>query len=127
MTSLEGLLDKCDSENVCAIINARHENVYFQIRRKNSAEEPDFTTISQLLNEKINGDEKFIFVGDAAKEFEDLLKNNGNFEILTDFYQTSLNIGNVALDKYLSDEKNAILPHAVMPIYLRKAQPDRGV
>ena len=127
VTSLEGLLDKTEAENACAIINARHENVYFQIRRKNSDETPDFTTISQLLNEKINENEKVTFVGDAVKEFENLLKNNANFEILTDFYQTSLNIGKVALNKYFEDEKCAILPHAITPIYLRKAQPDRGV
>ena len=110
-----------------AIINARHENVYFQIRKNKQEESPDFMPISQLLNEKLGVDEKFTFVGDGVKEFENLLKNNDNFEILTDFYQTSLNIGKVALNKYIADEKNAILPHAVVPIYLRKAQPDRGV
>jgi len=127
VTSLEGLLNKTEDENACAIINARHENVYFQIRRNGCDEMPDFMPISQLLNEKMGADEKFTFVGDGVKEFENLLKNNENFEILTDFYQTSLNIGKVALNKYFEDEKNAILPHSITPIYLRKAQPDRGV
>jgi len=127
VTSLEGLLNKTEAENACAVINARHENVYFQIRRNNSEELPDFMPISQLLNEKMETDEKFTFVGDAVKEFENLLKNEFGYEILTDFYQTSLNIGKVALNKYLADEKSAVLPHAVTPIYLRKAQPDREV
>ena len=127
VTSLEGLLNKTDAENACAVINARHENVYFQIRRKNTDELPNFMPISQLLNEKMEKDENFTFVGDAVKEFENLLKNEFGHEILMDFYQTSLNIGKVALNKYLQDEKNAILPHAVTPIYLRKAQPDREV
>lgn len=127
VTSLEGLLNKTEAENACAVINARHENVYFQIRRNNKEELPDFMPISQLLNEKTESDEKFTFVGDAVKEFENLLKNEYGYEILTDFYQTSLNIGKVALNKYSSDEKNAVLPHAITPIYLRKAQPDREV
>jgi len=127
VTSLEGLLNKTEAENACAVINARHENVYFQIRRNNSEELPDFMPISQLLNEKMESDEKFTFVGDAVKEFGNLLKNEFGYEILTDFYQTSLNIGKVALNKYLQDEKNAVLPHAITPIYLRKAQPDREV
>lgn len=127
VTSLEGLLNKTDSENACAIINARHENVYFQIRRKNCDELPDFMPISQLLNEKVGANEKITFIGDGVKEFENFIKNNCDSDFLYDFYQTSSNIGKVALNKYLADEKNAVLPHAIVPIYLRKAQPDRGV
>lgn len=127
VTSLEGLLNKTDSENTCSMINARHENVYFQIRRKNSYEKPDFMPISQLLNEKIGKEEKFTFVGDATKEFENLLKDALDCEVLKDFYQTSSDIGKVALNRYLQDAKCAVIPHAITPIYLRKAQPDREV
>ena len=41
VTSLEGLIEMADNKNVCAIINARHGNVYTQIKYNNNLLEPD--------------------------------------------------------------------------------------
>lgn len=127
VTALEGLIEMADNENVCAIINAKHGNVYVQIKYKNELEEPDFMTIEQLLNELKNREEKFVIVGDATSEFEEILKNNIKCEIFEGKIETSLHIGKSALNKYYEDENVAKIPNEINPIYLRKAQPDRGV
>ena len=127
VSSLEGLIEMAENENVCAIINAKHGNVYTQIKYKNELYEPDFMTIEQLLNCLKNKEEKFVIVGDATIEFEELLKNNIDCEIFDKKIETSLYIGKSALNKYYSDENVAKNPNEVNPIYLRKAQPDRGV
>lgn len=127
VTSLEGLIEMVESENVCAIINAKHGNVYTQIKYKNKLEEPDFMTIDQLLNELKNREEEFIIVGDATSEFEEIFKNNIKCEIFEEKIKTSLYIGKSALNKYLRDENAVKSPNEINPIYLRKAQPDRGV
>ena len=127
VTSLEGLIEMADSENVCPIINAKHGNVYTQIKYKNKLEEPDFMTIDQLLNELKNREEEFVIVGDATSEFEEIFKNNIKCEIFEEKIETSLHIGKSALNKCFQDEKAAKNPNEINPIYLRKAQPDRGV
>ena len=127
VTSLEGLIEMADSENVCAVINAKHGNLYTQIKHKNVLEEPDFMTIDQLLNELKNREEEFVIVGDATSEFEEIFKNNIKCEIFEEKIETSLYIGKSALNKYLRDENTVKSPNEINPIYLRKAQPDRGV
>lgn len=127
VTSLEALIEMAESENVCAIINAKHGNVYVQIKYKNELLEPDFMTIDQLLNCLKEKKEKFIIVGDATIEFEEILKNNIDCEIFEEKIETSLHVGKSALNKYIQDENNAKIPNEINPIYLRKAQPDRGV
>lgn len=126
VTSLEGLLEISQSKNACAIINARHGNVYMQIRHKGKPGAPDFMTIEQLINELKNRNEKFEVVGDATEEFENLLKLSTDCKILEGRYETSSNIGKTALNKYATDENEAKIPHEILPIYLRKAQPDRS-
>lgn len=127
VTSLEGLIEMADSENVCAIINAKHGNVYSQIKYKNELKSPDFMTIDQLLNELKLLNEEFIIVGDATDEFGEKIKNEINCEIFDKKIETSLNIGKFAINSYLVDENVAKNPNQINPIYLRKAQPDRGV
>lgn len=127
VTSLEGLIEMGNSENVCAVINAKHGNVYAQIKYKNKLKTPDCKEISQLLNELKMLNEKFVIVGDATEEYETLFKSEIDCEIFGKKIETSLNIGKVALNKYSLDEKSAKNPSEVNPIYLRLAQPDRGV
>lgn len=127
VTSLEGLIEMGNSDNACAIINAKHGNVYAQIKYKNMLQSPDCKEISQLLNELKALGEKFTIVGDATEEYEELLNSEINCEILTEKIEMSSNIGKVALNKYLSDKNNAKNPSEINPIYLRLAQPDRGV
>ena len=63
----------------------------------------------------------------SNEEYETLFKSEIDCEILTKKIETSLDIGKVALNKYCLDENSAKNPSEVNPIYLRLAQPDRGV
>ncbi len=127
VTSLEGLIELGNNENVCAVINAKHGNVYAQIKYKNELGTPDCVEISQLLNELKNLEGKFVIVGDVTEEYGNLFLSEINCDILDEKIETSLNIGKVAMNKYFADESLAKNPNEVNPIYLRLAQPDRGV
>ena len=127
VTSLEGLIEMADNKNVCAIINARHGNVYTQIKYNNNLLEPDCKSINEVVDELKNYNEKFIIVGDATIEFENLLKEELDCEIFDKKIEGSSDIGKFALNKYFGDENIAKIPHEILPIYLRKPQPDREV
>jgi len=127
VTSLEGLIEMADSENVCAIINARHGNVYAQIKHNGTLLEPDCRAIDDVITELKGYNEKFIITGDATIEFENLLKEELDCEIFSKKIEGSSDIGKFALNRYFEDEKVAKIPHEILPIYLRKPQPDREV
>lgn len=127
VTSLEGLIEMVNGDNVCAMINARHGNVYVQIKHNNELLEADCMNIDEIITKLKECNEKFIIVGDATIEFENLLKTNLNCEIFEKKIESSSNIAKFGLNKYFADEKNAKIPHEIIPIYLRKAQPDREV
>lgn len=127
VTSLEGLIEMADNKNICAIINARHGNVYSQIKYNDKLLEPDCKPINEVIDELKKYNEKFIIVGDATIEFENLLKEKLNCEIFDKKIEGSLDIGKFVLNKYFEDETIAKIPHEILPIYLRKPQPDREV
>lgn len=127
VTSLEGLIEMANSENVCAIINARHGNVYAQIKHNGMLLEPDCKNIEDVINELKGYNEKFIIVGDATDEFENLLKEEVDCEVFDKKIERSSDVGKFALNKYFQDENAAKIPHEILPIYLRKPQPDREV
>lgn len=127
VTSLEGLIEAANSENVCALINARHGNVYSQVKYNGELLEPDCRTIEEVIVLLKTYGEKFVIVGDATEEFENLLKESINCEIFSKKFEASSDIGKFALNKYFDDESVAKNPHEILPIYLRKAQPDREV
>jgi len=116
VTALEGLLNTVEG-NACAIIDARHDNVYAQYRINNEYSEPDCVNINELL-EKLP-DENITFVGDATPVHRELLgKYNINENILI---QSASDLINYALKNNLQAQK----PEEVNPVYLRKAQPER--
>jgi len=127
VTSLEGLIEMTTGENVCAIINARHGNVYAQIKHHNELLEPDCRLIDDVISELKEYGEKFIIVGDATIEFENLLNSELNCEIFEKKIESSSDIARFGLNKYFEDENIAKIPHEILPIYLRKPQPDREV
>jgi len=127
VTSLEGLIEMGDSENVCAIINARHGNVYSQIKYNGEILEPDCKTIEEVIEELKKLGNKFVVVGDATIEFENLLISELDCEIFDKKIEASSDIARFALNRYFQDENVAKIPHEILPIYLRKAQPDREV
>lgn len=127
VTSLEGLIQMADSENVCAIINARHGNVYAQIKLNGKLLEADCYEINEVIAKLNELGEKLVIVGDATEEFSDLLKEKTNCEIFEKKVELSSDIGEYALNRYYEDKNVAKIPHEILPIYLRKAQPEREV
>ena len=127
VTSLEGLIQMVNGDNVCAIINARHGNVYAQIKHNGELLEADCYEINEVVSKLKGFSEKFTIVGDATIEFQDFLNENLNCEIFEKKIELSSDIGRFALNKYFKDENVAKIPHEILPIYLRKAQPEREV
>lgn len=126
VTSLEGLIEMAEGENVCAIINARHGNVYYQIKLNGNLLAPDCKQIEQVINELNGFNEKFIIAGDATEEFKDLFNFTEKYIIFDKMLETSTDIGNFAWKEYFRNTDVAKNPHEIVPIYLRKAEPDRG-
>ena len=116
-----------NGDNVCAIINARHGNVYAQIKHNGELLEADCYEINEVVSKLKGFSEKFTIVGDATIEFQDFLNENLNCEIFEKKIELSSDIGRFALNKYFQDESIAKIPHEILPIYLRKAQPEREV
>ena len=75
VTALEGLLNKVDG-NACAIIDARHDNVYVQYRDDGEYSKPDCININELLEEL--KDKNMIFVGDATSVHKELIESNNH-------------------------------------------------
>lgn len=127
VTSLEGLLEMADSDYSCAIINARHGNVYAEIKADGKLLSSDCRSINEVIDELKKYNVRWTIVGDATIEFRDLLKAELDCLILDKTIETSSDIGRFALNKYFLDKNIAKIPHEILPIYLRKAQPDREV
>ncbi len=127
VTSLEGLLEMADSDYSCAIINARHGNVYAEIKTDGKLLSSDCRSINEVIDELKKYNVRWTIVGDATIEFRDLLKAELDCLILDKTIETSSDIGRFALNKYFLDKNIAKIPHEILPIYLRKAQPDREV
>lgn len=116
VTALEGLLNTVEG-NACAIIDARHDNVYAQYRINNEYSEPDCININELLQQLSN--EVITFVGDATPVHRELLdKYNINENILI---QSASDLIEYALKNNIEAQN----PEEVNPVYLRKAQPER--
>ena len=127
VTSLEGLIEMAKADNTCAMINARHGNVYAQIKVDGKLLEPDCRNIDDVIDELKGYNKRWVVVGDAVSEFRDLLISKLSCEIFAKTVEASSDIGKVALNRYSLDENVAKIPHEILPIYLRKAQPDREV
>ena len=118
VTALQGLLNKVEG-NVCAIIDARHDNVYAQYRINDTYSEPDCVNINELL-EKLP-DENITFVGDAAVVYKELIENE-NYKINENMLiQSTSDLISYAVKNNLEACDSA----EVNPVYLRKAQPER--
>ena len=118
VTALEGLLNKVDGD-ACAIIDARHDNVYAQYRIAGEYSKPDCVNINELLEEL--KDKNMTFVGDATSVHKELIESN-NHNINDRIIIQSVS----DLIKYaLKNNLQAFAPEKVNPVYLRKAQPER--
>lgn len=116
VTALEGLLHTVEG-NACAIIDARHDNVYAEYRINDKYSEPDCVNINELLEKLPN--KNITFVGDATLVHKGLIeKYDINENILI---QSASDLISYALKNNL-EAKDA---EQINPIYLRKAQAER--
>jgi len=119
VSSLLGLINSSSSQNVCAIIDALHENVYMQYRIDGEYGEPDCVNIHNLV--EVLKDKKITFVGNGILKYREILEKELNCEF-EDAILTKAS--EIALFAY---ENKVVLqePHEVIPVYLRKPQPER--
>ena len=120
VTALEGLLNKVDA-NACAIIDARHDNVYAQYKINGVYSEAKCINIEELINELPN--EEIVFIGDAVNVHKEIIEKN-NYKI-----DDEIQIQNASdLIKYaIKSELSSQNPHEINPVYLRKSQPERTI
>lgn len=122
VTALLGLIHQADADNVCAIIDAKHDNVYTQYKTGNKYSTPDCKNIYELISELKNSKERFLFIGNGIKEHKDLL----NKELECDFDDNLIIQKASDLVKYAyKNNIEEIEPREIIPVYLRKAQPER--
>lgn len=116
VTALEGLLNTTEG-NVCAIIDAKHENVYAQYRINDTYSEAKCININELLKEL--PDQDISFVGDATPVYSELL---GDYKINENVLIQS---ASSLIEHSIKNNLHAKDVIEINPIYLRKAQPER--
>ena len=120
VTALEGLLNKIAGD-ACAIIDARHDNVYAQYRINGEYSEADCVNIEELINKLPKGE--IVFIGDAVNVHKELIEKN-NYKMNEEIkIQSASDLIKFALENKLQAEDVG----KVNPIYLRKAQPERTI
>lgn len=131
ITSLEALAYGVENDGIiCSLIDAKNENVYYGIFRKNSnnieqVEELQFNNINELLKELKGKKEKITFIGDASLNYKqaikDILKGNA---IFLPIEGNKLNAKNIGLAAY-KNRKKAVDSNNLVPVYLRKSNAER--
>ncbi len=120
VTSLCGLINLVD-ENVCALIDALHDNVYCQYRVNGNFSEPDCRNIYELVDELKKLNTKITFVGEGALKYKELLEDNLNCEVKEEMFSKASSLALFACKNNLISEE----AYKILPIYLRKASPER--
>lgn len=142
VSSLQGLayhvLDLQHSQNIeyiCSLIDAKNDNVYFGLFKKeqntilSNLEDLSCQNIHDvitLLNEKYDN-QKIYFVGDGATFHRyTILENFDKPEFVAEAFniQSSISIGKVA---YHLHEENPNRTYPLQPLYLRKSQAERAL
>ncbi|MDR0979129.1 MAG: tRNA (adenosine(37)-N6)-threonylcarbamoyltransferase complex dimerization subunit type 1 TsaB [Lachnospiraceae bacterium] len=127
VSSLDCLAHNVESptNNICTLINANNNQVYFSIYNK------DYSRITDYLADDIETVlpiatkyENITFVGDGAKAHKDLLQSTfKNCTFNENNVQHSFNIGICAFDLFNKGfVENA---DTVLPMYLKKSQAER--
>lgn len=127
ISSLESLAYNVDSEYVCSIIDAKHDNVYCALFKKennrylaitefiSSDIDLSISTVSKVRNTNIT------FIGDGAILHKDKISNSFINCIFIEGdlnYQNAVSVGRAAYIKYIN--KDEIVP--LSPLYLKKSQ-----
>ena len=128
VNSLEGLAYNIKKSGlICAMIDAKHDNVYCALFDLNDGKystiiKPDLLNINELI-EKLKSYNNITFVGDGYLAHKNEIVYNSNIDDFTDdeYHDAdSLSIGKCAFDKYkcgLAGDSNSLIP-----LYLRKSQ-----
>lgn len=129
ISSLEGLSYNLDSEYVCSIIDAKHDNVYYALFKKDLSINgyttlTDFsaTSIDSCLEELSQFDINNInFIGDGSSVYKNkILAKFSNCTFASEDLnnQNAVSIGKAAYIKYT----NNISSSSLSPLYLKKSQ-----
>lgn len=130
ISSLECLLynalNKTNASYVCSLIDAKNDNVYFELFAINnnmptSIISADCKNINELIT-LLNGYDNICFVGDGAVAHKSLLESDLNNVTFAEKNQiSSYSLGLAGLNAYNSGRRNDLLP-----LYLRKSQAERA-
>lgn len=130
ISSLEGLAyNENSSEIVCSIINAKNNNAYACLFKK---EKDYYILVNNFLSDSIENiieclkeykQEAITFVGDGADEFKDIiLENFPNCKFSSNNKCNSVSIGIAAFKHY---NNNLNFDDSLSPMYLKKSQAER--
>lgn len=130
ISSLECLLynviNYTDARFVCSLIDAKNDNVYFELFEINnnmttSIISADCKNINELID-LLKDSDNICFVGDGAVAHQSLLKSALNNVTFADNNQiSSYSLGLAGLNAFNTGRKDDLLP-----LYLRKSQAERA-
>jgi len=118
VTSLQGLLNST-LENSCAVIDARHENVYAQYKINGKYSEARCMNIQEVIIDLPQA--KITFVEDAVNVHKEIIEKS-NYKIND---KKQIQSASDLIDYAIKNNLEAKNPEEVNPVYLRKAQPER--
>ncbi|MDP3387957.1 MAG: tRNA (adenosine(37)-N6)-threonylcarbamoyltransferase complex dimerization subunit type 1 TsaB [Eubacteriales bacterium] len=139
LTSTQALAYSIKTENtpIYAIIDARGDRVYYgtYLREGNNltcTEEPQLTTIDDLIRHMLDSGDRAIAVGDGSKKHKERIIEtfSGNKKIcmISSFYDDVIkaySLCSMGREKYL--QGNYVNPKEYVPNYLRPSQAERNL
>ena len=121
VSSLCGLINAANTDNVCAIIDALHDNVYCQYKIGNDYSTPDCKNINELIEELKIKNTEITVIGNGVLSHRALLTENIKCKFNEVEISRASDLGLFSYKNNLKSEE----AYKIVPIYLRKAQPER--
>ncbi|MBQ7667810.1 MAG: tRNA (adenosine(37)-N6)-threonylcarbamoyltransferase complex dimerization subunit type 1 TsaB [Clostridia bacterium] len=121
VSSLCGLINAANTDNVCAMIDALHDNVYCQYKIGNDYSTPDCKNINELIEELKIKNTEITFIGNGVLSHRALLTENIKCKFNEVEFSRASDLGLFSYKNNLKSEE----AYKIVPIYLRKAQPER--
>lgn len=118
------LLERTQSSFICSLIDAKNENVYFELYstdKGSSIINAECKNIHELIN-ILKQFDNICFVGDGSNTYKELLNENlSNATFCNSNEISSYSLGIAGLNAFNAGRKDDILP-----LYLRKSQAERA-
>lgn len=113
---------------ICPIIDAKNENVYYELfdENYNEIENPSACSIQELINKLKEFNKTIVFVGDGSTAYKEILESSlssTHFFVGEKNLASSISIAKFAYNKYVTNNYNASLS----PMYLKKSQAERSL